>query len=160
MLLASSLARSWYIHPVTPRVRPVGVRERMICGFGHFVNRRNRVSLSFSDPTDWKLAGPSSQSTPDTGPHTGPLHTIQQPRREQGGCRGTVVGAVVEIEKIDVVDGEGGMRARCVASSERLRLLACKLLCMQGNVCSGCIRWSVACTQRRPSLSHLCKHVI
>ena len=83
-----------------------------MCGFGHFLNRRNRVSLSFSDHTDWKLAGPSSQSTPDTSAHAGPLHTIQQPRRVQGGCRGTVVGAVVENERIDGAESAlGGMRS-------------------------------------------------
>ena len=91
--LASGLAFMWFSFPL------LGKGGRRWCGFRSFLNRRNRVSRSFSDDTDRKLAGPSSQTSfPSVLPRHAPK-TINQTTASQskhGGCRGTVVGAVVE----------------------------------------------------------------
>ena len=87
-----------------------------MCGVSPFVNRRNWVSRSFPGLTDRELAGPSPQSykTPDIPNVSGPQ---QLPCNAQGGCRGTVVGAVVEIEHADAaMVRRGGMRIQEFAS--------------------------------------------
>ena len=82
-----------------------------MCGFSHFINRRNRISRSFSNNTDWKLAGPSSQSPRQVFILDNTTTTASQ--STHGGCRGTVVGAVVEDEPADEAEcEEGEMRRR------------------------------------------------
>ena len=96
--------------PVTRRLLLVDERGECCEGFSHFVNRRNRASRSYSDLTDWKLAGPNS---PIVCPHRRTEANKQTNNSlaenyTHGGCRGTVVGAVVEIEQADEAEVRRG----------------------------------------------------
>ena len=79
--------------PVTRHRLLVDKRGECCEGFSHFVNRRNRASRSYSDLTDWKLAGPNS---PIVCPHRRTEANKQTnnslaEKYTHGGCRFAVL---------------------------------------------------------------------